>query len=93
MKIKFAHCRNKNYDGSINPHGGLCLAYVINDEFKVIGYAAARCHPKDAYVKQVGRMKAAGRLKSAEFYQDVPEMDEDVFIQSSHDGYKEKFNG
>lgn len=89
--VKFIHCRNFQSDGSINPRGGLCIAYATNDENKVVGYAAARFHPNDNYVKAVARAKAAGRMKSAHYYQDVPEMDEHVFIINAKEGYQEAF--
>lgn len=90
--VKFIHCRSTNDQGAILPHGGLTIAYVINENFKVVGWAAARCNPLDRYNKNVGRMKAAGRLKSDAFYTDCPEIDEPTFIKQSHDDYKEKFN-
>jgi len=90
-QIKYIHCRNLNKDGSIKPHGGLTIAYGLNDKFKVIGYAAAKCHEKDLYNKHLGRVKSAGRLLSAEFFQEVHEMDESAFIQQSKQGYLDKF--
>lgn len=67
--IKYIHCRNINQDGSVMPHGGLTIAYVLNKSFKVVGWAAAKCCNKDNFNKHVGRMKAAGRLLSAQYYQ------------------------
>lgn len=90
--IKFIHCRSVNKDGTIKPTGGLTIAYNLNNEFKVVGYAAAKCHEKDLYNKQIGRMKSAGRLLSEKYYQDVPEVDESTFIQQTKDGYAEAFN-
>ncbi len=89
--IKYVHCRNKAKDGSVTPHGGLTIAYVLNDAFKVVGFASAKCHTKDNYNKHVGRMKAAGRLLSATYYVDVPETDEKTFIQQAKDGYAKQF--
>jgi hypothetical protein len=43
------------------------------------------------YNKKVGRMKAAGRLLSSDWYQEVPEIAEQTFIQQAHDGYQQKF--
>lgn len=89
--IKFVHCRNLNDDGSINPRGGLCIAYATNDDQKVVGYAAAECPTNYNYVKAVARAKAAGRMKSAKYYQDAPELDEKVFIINAREGYQDKF--
>lgn len=89
--IKFIHCRHNNQDGSISPLGGLCIAYVLNAEFKVVGWAAARCAPMDTYNKKIGRMKASGRLLSHTYYQECPEIAEHTFIQQTHDGYQKAF--
>ena len=90
--IKFIHCRHTNKDGSVNPHGGMTIAYVINNTFKVVGWAAAKCNLKDNYNKHVGRMKAAGRMLSNKYYQECPEIEEKTFIQNAQDGYKKEFN-
>lgn len=89
--VKFIHCRSVNDDNSIKPNGGLTIAYVVNAAFKVVGWAAARCNPLDTYNKQIGRMKASGRLLSDKWYQECPELDEPTFIQQSIDGYKKNF--
>ena len=89
--VKFIHCRNKNQDGSISPQGGLTIAYTLNEKFKVVGWAAARCNDKDIYNKHIGRAKSAGRLLSDKWYQDCPEIDEKSFIQQSQDGYAKAF--
>ena len=90
--VKFIHCRNINPDGTINPHGGLTIAYNINKDFKVVGWAAAKCNFKDTYNKQIGRMKAAGRLLSNKYYLTVAETDEKTFIEKSHNGFKQHFS-
>lgn len=90
--IKFIHCRNLHTNGTIKPTGGLTIAYNLNSDFKVVGYAAAKCHEKDLYNKQIGRMKSAGRLLSEKYYQDVPEVDETTFIKQTKDGYAKAFN-
>lgn len=89
--IKFIHCRNTK-QGIVQPKGGLTIAYCINEKFKVVGWAAARCNMKDIYNKHVGRMKAAGRLLSSKYYQDAPETDEKTFIQQTQEGYQKHFN-
>jgi len=89
--IKFIHCRNKDSVGQVTPKGGLTIAYVLNQDFKVVGYAGARCNPLDHFNKHVGRQKSAGRLLSANYYTECPEIDEDLFIQQAHDGYVKAF--
>lgn len=89
--VKFIHCRYLNNDGSIAPNGGLTIAYVVNENFKVVGFAAAKCNKLDAYKKQLGRQKAAGRLLSDAHYEEVPEIDEQVFINQAHEGFKREF--
>lgn len=89
--IKFVHCRNINQDGSVKPHGGMTIAYAINESFKVVGWAAAKCNIKDMYNKHVGRMKAAGRMLSNEYYQECPEIDEKTFIKNAQNGYQKEF--
>ncbi len=90
-KIKFIHCRNVSKNGSVIPHGGLTVAYVLNESFKVVGWAAAKCSNLDVYNKTIGRMKAQGRLKSHEYYQECPEIDEPTFIKQTHDGFSKAF--
>lgn len=90
--IKFVHCRNINKDGTINPNGGLTIAYNINSEFKVVGWAAAKCHTNDNYNKKLGRMKASGRLLSNKYYNTCEEMEETKFIQQTQEGYQREFS-
>lgn len=89
--VKFIHCRRYNKDGSIRPHGGMTIAYVVDNKFNVVGFSAARCNSKDMYNKQVGRMKASGRLLSDKWYTDVPEIAEKTFIEQAIDGYNREF--
>lgn len=89
--IKFIHCRNINQDGTINPNGGLTIAYNINKDFKVVGWAGAKCHTKDNYNKQIGRRKSAGRLLSDKYYNPVNETNESDFIQKTQEGYQREF--
>lgn len=89
--VKFIHCRYRNKDGSIAPRGGLTIAYVVNENFKVVGYAASKCNKLDAYRKQLGRQKAAGRLLSEAHYNEASEIDEPVFIEQAHEGFKREF--
>ena len=84
---KYIHVRKIDNNGVILPNGGLTIAYVLNDQFKVVGYAAARCHSKDHYNKQIGRAKASGRLRSGQYFQHVNEMNEKEFIEKTIKGY------
>lgn len=59
---KFLHIRNVSPEDKISSKGGLTIAYYL--ENNNIRYAEAHCHPKDTFCKRLGRVKAAGRLKS-----------------------------
>lgn len=73
-EVRFIHLRYFDDNIQLEPNGGLTIAYVVSrvnnivdpvdDKFTVV-YALAKCHEKDAFVKAVGRAKAAGRLKSS----------------------------
>ena len=89
--VKFIHCRYKNADGSVMPTGGLTIAYNLNNEYKVVGWAAAKCHIKDHYNKHVGRAKAEGRLLSAKYFELCNEMDESEFITKTQLGFNKEF--
>ena len=89
--VKFVHCRNISDDGQVQPTGGMTVAYVLNEKFKVVGWAAAKCHNHDHFVKHTGRAKAAGRLNSGHYYTECPEMDEKAFIEDTINGYKKAF--
>lgn len=85
--VRFIHCRNLNEDGSINPKGGMTVAYNINKEGLVVGWAAASCHIRDTYNKLIGRMKASGRLLSDKYYKECPEIEEKTFISNTITGF------
>jgi hypothetical protein len=72
--------------------GGMTIAYAVNQDNKVLGYAGAKCHSNDNYNKKIGRAKATGRMKSATYYQECPELDEKTFINSTLTGYQKAFN-
>lgn len=61
--VKFLHYRILNSDNSLAPKGGATVAYVVHDD-GTIRWARARCHEKDRYDKNLGRIKSAGRLLS-----------------------------
>lgn len=87
--VKYIHNRKIQADGTVAPNGGLTVAYVLDGNFKVVGWAAARCHEKDHYNKKIGRAKASGRLLSNSWFQECDPMNEKEFIQRSVEGYKE----
>ena len=89
--VKFIHCRNRDEHGVVTPNGGLTIAYVTDNDFKVVGYAAARCAPIDMFNKQVGRMKSSGRLLSNKWYQEVNGVDQKEFVTKAHEGYYARF--
>lgn len=68
MTIKFVHIRFPEtnglevFEGTISPRGGITIA--IEDKGDHWLAAQAMCHPRDNYVKKLGRAKAEGRLKS-----------------------------
>lgn len=88
--VRFIHCRNLQEDGSISPKGGMTIAYNINKEGFVVGWAAAKCNIKDTFNKAYGRMKAAGRLLSQDYYNDVPEVSEKSFVEQTVNAYNKK---
>lgn len=91
--VKFVHCRNVDKEGKIMAHGGMTIAYLLDADFKVVGYAGAKCHEKDNYNKHIGRAKAAGRLRSSKYYEQVPEaMCEVDFIKKTKEGFNQVFN-
>lgn len=73
MSTKFVHIRypdtvkhgfhaGETIEGTIAPRGGITIA--IDDKGDHWLAAQAMCHPRDNYVKKLGRVKAEGRLKS-----------------------------
>lgn len=61
QKIVFHHIRkDKN-----QPRGqAVTVAMEVNEQKEVVGWATAKCHPKDNFCKHTGRVKSAGRLNS-----------------------------
>ena len=86
MKTKFLHLRRK-INNTIQSTGGMTIAYIIDDDYHVIGFAPARCHINDTYNKKQGRVKAEGRLKSDKYFVQVKKQKEQEFIQECHDMY------
>lgn len=91
--IRFIHLRNNNIDGSISPNGGMTIAYTRNEKGLVVGWASAKCHIRDNFNKVKGRMKAAGRLLSAHYYNDCPELNEKTFIEKCNEQYQVMMKG
>jgi hypothetical protein len=61
--IRYAHYRGMNEKGELQARGGMTVAYVVNDENKVIRSATAYCSTKDNYSRPRGRALASGRLQ------------------------------
>ena len=69
MKTKFIHKRFQTTipgleQQEISGKGGVTIAYVPNEDTNEVLYAIARCHPRDNFNKQQGRIKAEGKMKS-----------------------------
>lgn len=83
MRTKFMHIRRREFNSNaISPRGGVTVAYIIDDNYRVIGYALAKCHEKDNYVKALGRAKAAGRLNSERHFEHCFNVSEEEFINT-----------
>lgn len=65
-EVMFKHARGKNPDGTISNMGGMTLAYTFLQE-GYVRFAVAVCHPNDNFEKRIGRVKSAGRLRSAKY--------------------------
>jgi hypothetical protein len=103
MKVKFIHIRRTRPTlvpcgpsplyfykiDRVQSKGGTTIAYILDDDYKVIGFASAKCSKKDYYVKRLGRQLAESRLKDEKFYKDVPALDEQVFIDVCVETYKQ----
>ena len=67
MKLHYAHKRYIDPEfGTVSAKGGMtaCWTQAVDNQ---ILYATARCHKKDQFSKQQGRVKAAGRLNSEKY--------------------------
>ena len=63
-EVMFKHARGKNPDGTISNMGGMTFAYTFL-QGGYVKFAVAVCHPNDNFEKRIGRVKSAGRLRSA----------------------------
>lgn len=61
MSLPFVIHHLRHEDGQ--PYGTLAFTTRTGDPH-MVHFAIARCHDGDQFVKKVGRLKAAGRLKS-----------------------------
>lgn len=59
--VKYLHYRQYNADGTIDPRGGMTIAFV-EDENGIIHYAQAACSRKDNFRRSTGRNYARARL-------------------------------
>jgi hypothetical protein len=64
-QIYFHHVREQDYFGELSAKGGVTLAWTRDIPNQRIVIAVALCHPKDTYVKKIGRDRAAERLQNA----------------------------
>jgi hypothetical protein len=92
MKIKYLHFRYTTPDvikegtyqpGRVLSTGGMCVAYQLDDNYQVLGFAIARCHKHDNYNKEQGRVKATGRLLSPTYFVQT-QLDEQEFMARMH---------
>jgi len=60
--VTFVHIRRCDIFGNLVNFGGVTVAVTADGDG--CKYAIARCHDSDRYVKQAGRVKAAGRLNA-----------------------------
>ena len=76
--VKFLHYRayeevwneeTEEVEHVISSNGGTTVAYVEGEAG--ISYAFAYCHDLDRYNKELGRIKAAGRLNSDKYRSEV----------------------
>lgn len=67
MKLHYAHKRYIDPElGTVSAKGGMTACWTEAVDNQIL-YATARCHKKDQFSKQQGRVKAAGRLNSEKY--------------------------
>lgn len=62
--IRFLHIRECDDEGEMLNKGGCTLAYTVSKEADAIFVHYTICHPKEHFVKKIGREIAADRLKN-----------------------------
>lgn len=73
-KVAYMHFRHYNYEGDLQPKGGLTLAYQLiyeNEEIAGIAYALALCNSKDHYNKRIGKLISGGRIAKFPMLSDI----------------------
>lgn len=68
-EIKFLHFRDIADDGSVNPRGGVTIAYhgfQPSEGTQLVTFAAARCSKDDNFERAEGRHIAQSRLEIGE---------------------------
>lgn len=81
LRTKFKHIRNIDSEQRILAQGGMTVAYIIDEDKNVHGFATAKCRVPDAFNKHIGRIKSEGRLKSPHYFVDlIPAKPEKDFI-------------
>lgn len=78
--IRFAHYRQIDEQGNVDSRTGATVAYTPPAEGNPAKWAASFCHPKDNYNKHMGRVKAAGRLKSPAYVEETDVTDNREFL-------------
>jgi hypothetical protein len=78
--IRFLHYRNIDSQGNVDSRSGATVAYIPPTEGKPIVWAGSFCHPNDNYNKHMGRIKAAGRLKSSAYLEVTDHTDNKEFL-------------
>ena len=88
-----AHLDDKgNASLELSPNGGGTIAFYFDPEKNVVKYAASFCNPKDNFNKKLGRIKAAGRLKSPNYVKELP-CTEDALLKDVIHELKERVFG
>jgi hypothetical protein len=94
-EVMFKHVRGKNPDGTISNMGGMTLAYTFL-QGGYVKFAVAVCHPNDNFEKRIGRVKSAGRLRSANYAiirKFEPRDDLNKFLRAFNYEYLEELRG
>lgn len=64
-KVRVMHGRVIGKNGEIQPKGGLTVIELTTPDGKTTVKGEAECHPKDAFVRKLGNVKALGRAIGA----------------------------
>lgn len=80
--VRFIH-RRRVVDNQVKNNGGFTVAYRELDN-GWIEYAFAKCSPRDNFSRELGRVKAQGRLDSPN-YRYVTDLTPVDFVASIHE--------